>query len=114
MAKLEPSNEQFSQKVRYYNSQLDKKKNRSKLCNTTRESDAYLYAKEAVKLQLNAPRTAKFGSLGQTDIKLYKECVFIVRGYVDAQNVFGALIRKPYEVRLSVKDGYWALLKVDI
>ena len=114
LLKLEPDSELFAQKVEYYEQALKEAKDRSKLCNANRKSDAYVYAKEAVRLQLKSPRSAKFGSYGQTDIQLYGGCVFIIKGYVDAQNGFGALLRSQYEVRLMAEQSGWKLINVDV
>lgn len=50
LLKLEPDSELFAQKVEYYEQALKEAKDRSKLCNANRKSDAYVYAKEAVRL----------------------------------------------------------------
>lgn len=114
LAKIAPENMQFAQKVVHYETTMEEAKARSQTCETNLKYDAYIYAKEAVKLQLKSPRTAKFGSYGQTDIELYQNCVFIVKGYIDAENGFGAMIRSQYEVRLSANQSGWTLAYVNV
>ena len=84
------------------------------MCNESRRSDAYTYAKEAVKLQLKSPRSAKFGSYGQTDVSLHQDCIFSVKGYVDSQNGFGAMIRSQYEVKLTGAKSEWKLTHIEV
>lgn len=65
-------------------------------------------AKDYVKTQLKSPGSAKFPSCGfSSDMKIRgnKEDMkgWIVEGYVDSQNGFGALLRTPFTVYLRVK-----------
>jgi len=132
LAKLEPSNETFADKVEFYKSKKTAieaqeakeaeaikearkaEKAKLKICDSKRKSDAYIYAKEAVKTQLKSPRSAKFGSYGQTRISTYKDCIFEISGHVDSQNGFGALIRSNYTVQLQGIEKGWTIKKVRI
>jgi hypothetical protein len=63
-------------------------------------------AQDAVKSKLKAPATAEFPSclwsLGQYDIRANKERnTFFVRGHVDAENTFGAKLRRKFGVKLG-------------
>ena len=111
---LEPENEQFQQRVDHYQAELDQLLAEQERCSSSRKSDAYIYSKSLVRRQLRAPRTAKFGSYGQTNISVYRDCVFVIQGHVDAQNGFGALIRTHYEVRLKGTESGWTVTRIDM
>jgi len=97
----------FAQKVEHYKAKLEEAKFRAKECDSARKSEAYIYAKQAIRPQLKSPRSAKFGSYGQTDITHYQDCSVMVKGFVDAQNGFGALIRSHYNVHLKHSEAGW-------
>lgn len=61
-------------------------------------------AEQVVKEKLKAPSTAKFSSWGETKITKIKDNTYLVKGYVDAQNGFGAMIRSNYSVEITIKD----------
>ncbi len=73
---------------------------REKFCGDQGKSNADIAAKFYVKEDLKAPSTAKFSGYDARNITLISECEFVVRGYVDAQNSFGAMIRNNYYVRI--------------
>jgi uncharacterized phage-like protein YoqJ len=64
------------------------------------EIKAYVAAKSAVESQLNAPATAQFQQYNSSMVKSTSEC-YIVRGYVDSQNFFGAMLRSNFTVTLT-------------
>lgn len=71
---------------------------------------------EFVKGNLKSPSTAKFGRIG--DHEVYKiegmENAFEVRGHVDSQNSFGAMIGAPFVCRLQyVGDESWRMISLD-
>jgi len=66
----------------------------------TEEMDKYnalAIAESKVEAQLKAPSTAEFCSISEADIS-QKGDTWTVRGWVDAQNGFGAMIRNKYTV----------------
>lgn len=81
-------------------------------------------ARNEVKERLKAPATAKFSPAAETKVTCEGE-LYAVRGWVDSQNEFGALIRNRYEVKLQrhenttldgkhdPKDDLWMLVSVD-
>ncbi|WP_347839296.1 hypothetical protein [uncultured Draconibacterium sp.] len=75
---------------------------------------AYLYAKELVKAQLKAPSTAKFASFikGEAKVGQYDNGNYQVIMWVDAQNSFGAMLRKTYQVDLKPVNNSWQLVKI--
>ena len=75
------------------------------------ESDAWVCAQDVVKKNLKSPSSAKFCLMSEATIHYNGEdgggSRYTVSGYVDAQNSFGAMIRKNFTVNLTVtKDGY--------
>ncbi|MCH7598055.1 hypothetical protein IID27_03410 [Patescibacteria group bacterium] len=83
------------------------------------ESQTYITAKGYVENVLKAPSTADFPTLGTVN-KREGEDRYIVYGYVDSQNSFGAMIRSDWEVHLKylggdwVKDSSWELEYIDV
>jgi len=71
-----------------------------------------------VKKRLNAPSTADFPSItdSKVSVKYLGECTHELRGYVDAQNSFGAKIRSHYYVKVQNEKGTdtWKALDVQI
>jgi hypothetical protein len=66
------------------------------------KSDAYYFAREFVKKHLKAPSTAKFPSIRDNDVSISKYAdTWTIKGYVDAENSFGAAIRNFYECKLE-------------
>lgn len=75
------------------------------------ESDAWVCAQDVVEKNLKSPSSAKFCLMSEATIHYNGEedggSRYTVSGYVDAQNSFGAMIRKNFTVNLTVtKDGY--------
>lgn len=82
----------------------------------SRESSARIIAKREVTKKLIAPSTADFSGYADTQIGLLYgrgEDVWIVKGYVDAQNTFGAMIRSTYEVVIVFEEGTSDSYKVE-
>ena len=61
---------------------------------------AKVVTETSVKALLKAPATAKFTDEDQ-QVLLFSDSTVTVRGYVDAQNTFGAMIRSGYYVKLK-------------
>lgn len=75
------------------------------------KSDAWVCAQDVVERNLKSPSSAKFCLMSEATIHYNGEedggSRYTVSGYVDAQNSFGAMIRKNFTVNLTVtKDGY--------
>jgi hypothetical protein len=74
---------------------------------------AAIMAQDYVKEHLKAPSTAVFPNLTDSGVSIdkVKECMFRIRGYVDAENSFGAMIRTTYivDVEPGKKKGDWLL-----
>jgi hypothetical protein len=69
---------------------------------------AGIYAKNICKGRLKSPSTADFNLHSQVNMRydssrtfIPNETIWIVENYVDAQNSFGAKLRKNYSVTLS-------------
>lgn len=77
------------------------------------KTGAYLIAQEFVTDQLKAPATAKYPS-SATSVRLVGK-KWHVRGYVDSQNSFGALIRSEWHCVVYTTDGTnWSLDEIVI
>lgn len=66
-------------------------------------SHAWTHAQLAVKSRLKSPSTAKFCSYSKAQIS-NSGGTYTVKGYVDAQNGFGATIRTNFTVTLGVNE----------
>jgi hypothetical protein len=69
------------------------------------ESEAWIIAKDYVESNLKAPSTADFS--GEYSFKKEGENTFTIVSAVDAENVFGAKLRKPWRVKLTYNGGEW-------
>lgn len=67
------------------------------------QSAYYVIAQEIVSSFLKAPSTADFAPMYETAMQRNKKLV-AVKGYVDSQNSFGAMIRSEYLVEFKVID----------
>lgn len=80
-----------------------------------RESYARIYAKQEVEKLLKAPSTADFSGYSDTVVALLEGGTkndYIVKGYVDAQNGFGAMIRNKYYVILEFADASYDRIRL--
>ncbi len=74
---------------------------------------AWERAKQYVKFNLKSPGSADFGGLYEQNYKINvsaKGSVYTVRGWVDSQNGFGALIRTNFKIKLEYKDEDWKII----
>lgn len=80
-------------------------KNLEYIYNTDYSDYAYELIKNNVKENLKSPSTAKFPSKKEVKITKNKD-TYIIRGYVDSQNSFGATVRTKYfaEIQQIGKD----------
>lgn len=68
--------------------------------------EAKLFA-QAVELQLlKAPATAQFCSLEEMTVTSMGD-VYVVSGYVDSQNSYGAIVRTPFKITVFKDNGIW-------
>ncbi len=75
--------------------------------NGNRDADAWVCAQEVVREELKAPDTANFCSYPSAQITKIGENRYIVKGYVDAENGFGATVRTHFTVTLTLtSSGY--------
>lgn len=61
---------------------------------------AFVMSQKFVKGALRAPSSASFPSRPTASSKK-AECKFLIRGYVDSQNGFGAMIRSNYSIDME-------------
>ncbi|MEM5769844.1 MAG: hypothetical protein AAGU32_16380 [Bacillota bacterium] len=69
-------------------------------------TQAKLFAQAVLTLTLMAPSTAVFSDLNETAIA-GSNGTYTVTGWVDAQNIFGAMMRSPFSISVFKKDGVW-------
>lgn len=71
------------------------------------DSDAFFCAKHIVEASLKAPSTAKFCQLTDATVTHLGNGEYMVEGWVDAENSFGAMLRNNFIVTYTAtKDGY--------
>jgi len=78
--------------------------------------DAYVMMQDFVKRRLVSPSSAKFPYTNDKDITIEKDGYeYVIFGYVDSQNVFGAMVRNYYSgVVKQIDDINWELVTLDI
>lgn len=72
-----------------------------------RESYARIIAERAITQRLKAPSTADFSGYSDTQVGPLKDGgpnKWIVKGYVDSQNSFGAMLRNNYQVIIEFEE----------
>lgn len=70
----------------------------------SREIDSMVFGEYVIKESLKSPSTAEFTKTKAYELTDQKD-VWVVNGYVDSQNGFGAMIRSSWEVQLDYRDG---------
>lgn len=68
-----------------------------------KEYEAKVYAEYAVEKLLKSPSSAKFSKINKTSFRelgILEFEGYVVEGYVDSQNGFGAMIRSKYYVEV--------------
>ncbi len=114
LSKLAPDNQDYKDKISSYEAKQKDARTKAAKCGKDNYFDAFFYGKEYVKRNLKAPSTAKFGPYRNSTVQHYTGCKFIVKGYVDSQNSFGAMLRSNYSVTLTPSGQSWALLDIQI
>ncbi len=66
--------------------------------------NAKYMAREVVKEYLKAPSTAKFCDYDEMTVQNPHHQEWIISGYVDSQNSFGAMLRKKFVVTLTLTE----------
>ena len=68
-------------------------------------TQAKLFAQAVLTLSLVAPSTAVFSDLDAAVAG--SNATYMVTGWVDATNIFGAMLRESFPMRVFKKDGVW-------
>lgn len=76
-----------------------------KKLDSSRKGTALLLAEDAIRGKLKAPSTAQFSSVNNTKVAQVKPDWWLVEGYVDSQNDFGAMLRARYSVAIEFQEG---------
>jgi hypothetical protein len=69
--------------------------------------DAFAYAQTFVKRELKSPSTAQFSIQKDAVITKLDDGKYKVESFVDAQNSFGAMLRKSFIVIMHKNDDNW-------
>lgn len=83
----------------------DDKPSYSTRSNIPSEDQIYAFAETIISNKLAAPSTAKFPPVGQ--ISKRDDGIYVIMSYVDAQNVYGAMLRQYWICQLKYKGGNW-------
>ena len=83
------------------------------------KAEAWAIVQNFIQLQLKSPSTASFGGVFSSEFQDYDKCVrsvggdqYVVTGWVDSQNGFGATVRTDFTVKLrytGVEGEHWHL-----
>lgn len=71
--------------------------------------DARVFCKYLVQDQLKAPASASFSGSSDTTTTSTGSGGWIVKGYVDSQNDFGATVRSDYDCRVGWVGDKWVV-----
>ncbi len=76
--------------------------------------EAHYAATQFVQKRLSSPSSAEFKSYSESDVTKLGDNEYLVHGYVDAENAFGAKIRKKYVAKVLYSgDDTWSLVRLD-
>ncbi len=75
-------------------------------CSDSMKTDAWVFAQDAIKSILKAPRTAKFEFFNEDNILYLGGNRFMVTIEVDADNAYGAKLRNIFVVDLTITGEY--------
>ena len=75
----------------------------------TEEQEAVLFSQSYQKLMLKNPAAAKFPEFDEYEVNK-TEYSYIVKGYNDCTNSYGAQVREKYELEVLKKDGEWTCI----
>jgi hypothetical protein len=70
------------------------------------KTSAWIFAKNIIKENLKAPSTAKFPWYDEKFITTLDDGRYLVKAYVDAENSFGAKLRKNFSVKIRITGEY--------
>jgi len=73
--------------------------------------DAYFIAQECVKEKLVSPASADFPHISEITVDEINDSTFYIKGYLDSQNSFGAMLRSKYscQIRFNITTGKVAI-----
>jgi hypothetical protein len=82
----------------------------------SRLNDARWHCKQFVTQQLRAPKSADFQNYRDFSAREMTDNVFLVGGYVDAQNAFGAVVRQNFicELLANADGSHWSGTKISV
>jgi hypothetical protein len=69
---------------------------------SNQKTEAYVYATQFVEEKITSPSTAIFGKMYDSQVTKIAENTYLVKGYLDAQNRFGAMVRMNYKCEVLV------------
>lgn len=78
------------------------------------KSESYFICQDFVKDRLKSPSTAEFPSSRNVNIFETGTNKYMIKGYVDAQNSFGAQLRTQYECEVQLDGETWKLQHIQL
>lgn len=89
----------------------------AKMCGPSNGGMAYAMAQRQVESRLKAPSSARFASYGSEAHAIPDgNCGFVVSGFVDSQNSFGAMLRNHFVAKLkyNIDTDRWHLVDLSM
>lgn len=74
----------------------------------------FAFAKEMVSSHLKSPTTAKYPLYTQCSFQKGEDNVYMITGYVDSQNGFGATVREQWGCMIQEIGSKWKMVMVQI
>jgi hypothetical protein len=82
--------------------------------NSGDEAGAWVAAKAFVVEQLKSPASASFPWYSKDAVHAISDNSYVVTGYVDAENSFGATLRKNWQVVVIDRGSEWELQRITL
>lgn len=78
------------------------------------ELTAYVMSQAPVRDLLKSPSTADFPSFSASGVRSIRtaDCEFSISAYVDAQNDFGAMVRTPFQAKMTTDGESWFVASI--
>lgn len=78
------------------------------------KATVYVLAKKCVKNHLKAPSTAEFSEMWECDFTKGEDNVYMMTGYVDSQNSYGAMLQEQWSIMAQVSGDKASLVMLTI
>lgn len=103
----DPSKSLYNQRaLKSYQEKINKLKEQNKLLELNVEQEAIIYAKAYYSQLLKNPSSAKFPSDDEFSVSI-EDKIYLVTGYCDATNSYGAPVRENIKLKLIKEGDVW-------